>query len=116
MAEPKHIPTFADPNIPEEQKQAWRAAGGRKRYAEDILHKPPVVPSYEGVAAGLRAVLEATWQQDNSGNRTRALIAGYRALLECLEAKAVVDAESILDELERAQAEQARMGDYDQEV
>lgn len=76
---------FHDPKKEDQRKEA-RSQGGRKRSYEKIVltETGELIDTPEKVLLGLSEVIANLKQQDNTTNTARALIDGYRAIMEVL--------------------------------
>ena len=88
--EKKHLPFFADPNIPEERKAAARVKGGRLGGRKRAYVKGTSVPleGLDDVLSGLAEVIANLKEMDLSVSVMNSLIRAYQVSANCyLEAQ-----------------------------
>jgi hypothetical protein len=74
---------FHNPAVSEQRAEA-RRKGGRSRAVGRQAIKPVELDELTDILRGLAETIAATWMQDNTPSRSRALIAGYREAREIL--------------------------------
>lgn len=75
-----------------------RRKGGRARSNGDVP-APGRIDTVHDVLAGLDRVVQATWRQDNTAARTRALVGAYRAALKAIEVGEIEERISALERI-----------------
>jgi hypothetical protein len=78
--------------------EARKQGGLKRRYQDCRPEGESQLESVGDILAGLRYVLKATWQQDNTAERSRALISGYSAALQALQVGSFEDRIKALEE------------------